>query len=51
MAIISLAGSPVIETKEADPSESEEKTTDPTVEKLQYGSYPYQTRIERKSKP
>jgi|SRR5690349_13200811 hypothetical protein len=44
-------GSDVIETKEVDSTERDEKTIDPTVEKPPHSSYPYQSKIERKPKP
>ena len=44
------ANSPVIKTKEDDPSEREEKTTDHTAEGPPQESYLYQSKDERKSK-
>jgi hypothetical protein len=45
------ASSQVSETKEVDQLQREEKIIDQTAEEPPYKSYPYQTRIERKSKP
>ena len=45
------ASSQVSETKEVSPGEREEKMTDQTAEEPPNDSYPYQTKIERKSKP
>jgi hypothetical protein len=40
-----------IETKEVQPPEREEQSTDQNVEEPLNESYPYPTKIERKSKP